>query len=85
MIAFKIEGDAATTLENLLFPERLESEIASLDEMEGAFIDIASGEDPKVTKEEALGYVWGLRDLRRDFTKILKELNRIGYGYEKKE
>lgn len=76
MVAFKIEGEAATVLENLLFPECLEGMISTFDDMEGAFIDIASGEDPETTKSEALAFASFLRGMRRDFTKIHRELTR---------
>ena len=74
MVAFKLDGDAATVLENLLFPECLEGMISTFDDMEGAFIDIASGEDPEITKSEALSFVSFLRGMRRDFTKIHRQL-----------
>lgn len=76
MVAFRLEGDAAVVLENLLFPECLEGMISTFDDMEGAFIDIASEEDPEITKGEALAFVSFLRGMRRDFTKIHKELTK---------
>ena len=85
MIAFKIEGVAAQTLENLLFPECLEGMISTFDDMEGVFIDIAAGDETDVTKEDALQFVSFLRGMRRDFTKILREVDSKGLGYERKE
>lgn len=85
MVAFKLEGEAATVLENLLFPECLENVISTFDEIEGALIDVAIGEDPAMSRQEALMNVSFLRDMRRDFTKIHKQLVKQEADNEEKE